>query len=224
MGVKEGLVLTPRIADGLWRQDLSWIVLGEDIPMLYNQEMYVCDSTQVYGRVKISPPEKINVSELRKYRDMHGITEEDKAKWWPHKFIFHAYSLEWKEVYPEPLPAIIEGNGSIRTIEFKDITEQSLLEKDDDPSKMDKKSLIFNHALLHRFFQMKREGKLKGWSVEDIFNMHKLILEQMLKKKLKHVPRDRLDEISVPRMSQQAFRMDDRELLQAFWIVAGVVK
>jgi hypothetical protein len=71
--------------------------------------------------------------------------------------------------------------------------------KQHDPKKLSNKELIFDHALLHRFFKDVIAGKkvrIKGesWSLEDLWNYHKLIVQEMKRRNFKHIKKDKIDE------------------------------
>ena len=56
-----------------------------------------------------------------------------------------------------------------------------------NPSKLDNKGLINDHAQAHVFWNSIRSGtKIKGWSQEDVYNAHKLIVGEMRRRGIKH--------------------------------------
>jgi len=221
--IERGLVLTPDKAKGLWSQELLWTIHGNDNKYLYSEPLYLCDAMQVYGIVQLNPPEKILAAEMDQYLDRHGYTLSERRKHWPKKVVFHAYGVSWKEIYPEPIPASIDyAGGGLAIVSLQDT--QGNIRKDADVAEMDNKKLIFNHALMHRFFIMKREGKLHTWSVEDIWTLHKRMIGEMQRRKLKHVPRDDLDKISVPVLNEPIHKLQDDKLLQLFWTYSQVSK
>ncbi len=56
-----------------------------------------------------------------------------------------------------------------------------------NPSKLDNKGLINDHAQAHVFWNAIRSGnKVKGWSQEDVYNAHKLIVGEMRRRGIKH--------------------------------------
>ena len=66
----------------------------------------------------------------------------------------------------------------------------SLLIKDKsnyDPSKVPNAELVHDHSLMHSYWNQEQSGTdIKGWSKEDIYNFHKLIVSQMEKRGMKH--------------------------------------
>ncbi len=70
------------------------------------------------------------------------------------------------------------------------VLETSNLLKDKanyNPSELDSKVLVDDHRITHVWWESIKIGtKIKGWSKEDVFNAHKLIVGEMLRRGLKH--------------------------------------
>ncbi len=70
------------------------------------------------------------------------------------------------------------------------VYETSTLLKDKanyNPSKLEDKILVDDHAQAHTFWEtIKKGSKIKGWSKEDVYNAHELIVKEMLKRGIKH--------------------------------------
>jgi len=79
--------------------------------------------------------------------------------------------------------------------------ELKLVHKDDDFSKMDKRDLLFGHSIMHRFWNLIRSGKkVSGWSLEDVYNYHRLVVQEMKKRGIKHNVVDALDIYSLNKL------------------------
>ncbi|HDZ26163.1 MAG TPA: hypothetical protein ENH65_06585, partial [Candidatus Aminicenantes bacterium] len=56
-----------------------------------------------------------------------------------------------------------------------------------DPSKVSDKVLLDDHRIAEAWWStIRRGGKIKGWSQEDVYNAHKLIVGEMRRRGLKH--------------------------------------
>lgn len=79
-----------------------------------------------------------------------------------------------------------------------DLDSQDLLDRTKAVKDLTKKELIFDHALLHRYFKLVSSGeKVKNWNMEDIANQHQLIVDEFKKRKIDHNISDDLDKKSI---------------------------
>lgn len=60
-------------------------------------------------------------------------------------------------------------------------------------SKVDDEELLNLHRRCHQLYTLTKEGKLKEFNAEDIFNAHTFIVEEMEKRGFQHNPHDELD-------------------------------
>jgi hypothetical protein len=67
-------------------------------------------------------------------------------------------------------------------------TKELLKNKENyDPRKLDDKILLDDHRISHAWWSQVLKGeKIKNWSKEDIYNAHELIVQEMLKRGMKH--------------------------------------
>ncbi|HID42998.1 MAG TPA: hypothetical protein EYP30_04355 [Archaeoglobaceae archaeon] len=82
--------------------------------------------------------------------------------------------------------------------------EEKLLDRSKSVKDLTKKELIFDHALLHHFFNLIKKGvEVKGWNLEDVVNQHKLIVNEMERRGIEHHITDpRLDNFKIKADSQ----------------------
>lgn len=67
-----------------------------------------------------------------------------------------------------------------------------------NPKKEEDKELVFTHSLLHTYFKRKASGAPlvvngKARTLEDVINYHALVLQEMKRRDIKHLPHDDLD-------------------------------
>lgn len=72
------------------------------------------------------------------------------------------------------------------------------LEKSMDLKGMENQQLLGVHLEIHGAWNRFKEGKgLEGWSKEDYYNVHKLIVEEMQRRQMNHNISNDLDEVSI---------------------------
>ena len=56
-----------------------------------------------------------------------------------------------------------------------------------DPSKVNDKELVKDHSIVHAWAETIKKGeKIKGWSWEDVWNAHRLIAQELIKRGFEH--------------------------------------
>jgi len=67
-------------------------------------------------------------------------------------------------------------------------TAQLLKDKENyDPSKINNKILFNDHRIIHAWWDIiLKNDKIKGWSKEDVYNAHKLIAKEIVKRSFEH--------------------------------------
>lgn len=81
---------------------------------------------------------------------------------------------------------------------FEEDDEAVKVDFERNPKKEEDKELVFTHSLLHTYFKRKVSGAPlvvngKARTLEDIINYHALVLQEMKRRDIKHVPHDDLD-------------------------------
>lgn len=75
------------------------------------------------------------------------------------------------------------------------------IEKSVDPVSLDNDKLEFYHDQMHIFWKKIEEGfwfasEGEGWTFKEVYNMHKAVVIEMLKRKLEHIiPINNLDKV-----------------------------
>lgn len=72
------------------------------------------------------------------------------------------------------------------------------IDKNVDVKTLDQQKLLFYHMQTHQLWRKyKEQGSVEGWSKEDIWNLHKLVIEEMQRRGLNHNIKDDLDETKI---------------------------
>jgi ATP-dependent DNA ligase len=179
-----------------------------------------------YGIIKIGEPKPISLKEFEEMRPLHRITEEefkenDRKYNWSKKQLYY-YPITFLKKFKEPkkvkLPQGIQT--FIREVQFLKL---KTVRKDINPSELSDTDLIFVHAKMHEFFA----DRPHNWSVEDVVNLHVLVVQEMKRRGMQHKPVDKLDDLSKPFLVElikdvktyDPSKLDDRVLLDDHRIV-----
>jgi len=220
--VTKGIYLVPPHGELIWKGVKKAIVKTRKFNV--NEYLILVSGKKAYGIISIGQPREISKKEFDELKPKHRITDEEFKKWgWDGKQLYY-YEVSMVKKFPVPKSVKVKKGTQtfINEVEFL-----SLIRKDVNPSDLSTKELLLYHSKLHAMYK----SRPHNWSLEDIVNLHVLVVKELKKRGYKHIPYDKLDEDSKQFLEQlikdtknydpsklsDNVLLDDHRIVHAWW-------
>jgi hypothetical protein len=166
---------------------------------LLDDKLLLVDGDNSYGMITFQRPKKCLSSELMKHSEYSKIIHNTPNIDIPlllHKFTFDKFEkpvrvlYKNKHMFNEYIPEVCIVKNKIQNIYTHDVSTVS----DDE--------LINNHDVVHMLYDIKESGNKSKYMLDDLNNLHKVILTELNKRKLYHESLSTIDDIKVKKSKQ----------------------
>jgi len=119
--IKSGLPLVSPHAEMIWKKEKTFIVKKKKLDL--SKFKILCSfNGKAYGFIRCKEPKNIDLKEFKALESKHGISEEEREKWWPGAKEFFQYEIRDFFAFTQPRKIKKPAQGtqtSIREVIFK---------------------------------------------------------------------------------------------------------
>lgn len=102
MTVFKGLIIVKPHGTYIANGDKTIIIKSLKLEKIINKPLLLIENKVALGIIYLGDIVPISISEFKKERKHHMITEKERLKWWPDKTILYRYPIIKKKIFKRP--------------------------------------------------------------------------------------------------------------------------